>query len=92
MLELNFIEEYLKETVHAIKSLVKIKRVITVKSIRRVNNIKSSNRSKIHFIWRALHSLVGDNHLKFVNGNSPKIYELTSSGEEFIANFHTIIE
>ena len=49
MLELNFIEEYLKETVHAIKSLVKNKKVITVKSVRKVNNIKSSNRSKIEF-------------------------------------------
>ena len=87
MLELNFIEEYLKETVHAIKSLVKNKKVITVKSVRGVNNIKSSNRSKIHFIWRALDRLVEKDYLKHINDDSPKIYKLTSLGEKFIDKF-----
>ena len=84
----NFIETNLKETVQAIKYLAKNKGVITVKSIRGVNKIKSSNRSKINFIWRALDRLAWDNHLKLINDSSPKIYKLTSSGKEYINNFN----
>lgn len=50
--------------------------IITVKSIRRRNNIKSSDRSKINFIWRDLVFLEKNGFIEIDNNNSPKRYNL----------------
>lgn len=84
---MNFFKINLEETIRAINYLTKKDGIITVEKIRQVNNIKSSNRSKVNFIWRALDHLVTKDALEYVNKNSPKIYKLTSSGKNYIDNF-----
>ena len=45
----------LSDTVEAVNKLIESNvRLVNTKKIRRCFNIKSSNRSKINFIWRAL--------------------------------------
>ncbi len=85
---MNFYQINLEETIRAIGCLAKKNGIITVRKIRRENNIKPSNRSKINFIWRALKDLVTQNVLKCINRNSPIMYRLTSSGKNFITNFN----
>ncbi len=70
---MNFFIENLKETVYGIN---KINGEITVKKIRIVNDIKSTNRSKINFIWRALEYLVKQDVLRINGAKSPKSYYL----------------
>jgi len=52
----DFFIKYLSETVEAIDKMDN--GIITVKKIRTFQNIKSSNRSRINFIWRSLAYLV----------------------------------
>ncbi len=89
---MNFLKINLAETVQAIKDLVKRNVRITVEMIRLFHEIKSSNRSKINFIWRNLKYLATRNVIKCINRNSPKIYELTTRGKEYIKNFDLKIE
>ena len=84
---MNFFKSNLEDTVRAIKDLVKKNRRITVQKIRQFHEIKSSNRSKINFIWRSLKHLTAQNVLKCIIRKSPKIYELTPQGKEYINNF-----
>lgn len=50
--------------------------IITVKSIRRRNDIESSDRSKINFIWRNLEFLEKNGFIKIHNNKLPKRYKL----------------
>lgn len=84
---MNFFKRNLEDTIHAIKDLVKTNRRITVQNIRLFHEIKSSNRSKINFIWRSLEYLAEQKCLKCIDRNSPKIYELTPQGKEDIYKF-----
>ena len=74
---MNFFEKNLAETLEAINKLIDNNiREVNVKRIRRCNNITSSNRSKINFIWRALHHLE-ELHVLEKNGvNKPQTYKI----------------
>ncbi|KKL58948.1 hypothetical protein LCGC14_2220250 [marine sediment metagenome] len=89
---MNIFQSNLEKTVKAINYLVKKKVRITVEKIRQFHDIKSSNRSKVNFIWRGLAYLNNQNVLKCISKNSPKIYELTPQGKEYIENFDLKIE
>ena len=52
---MDFFLNNLKDTLGAINKLMDNNiTLVNTKRIRRCNNIKSSNRSKINFIWRSL--------------------------------------
>ena len=69
--------ENLKETVEAINKLIASNiNIVNTKRIRRCNNIKSSNRSKINFIWRALKCLEEEGILTLNGITNPKTYKI----------------
>ena len=70
---MDFFIKYLGETVEAIGKLDN--GIITVRKIRRVQNITSSNRSRINFIWRSLSYLVERNVLEENGSQHPKSYK-----------------
>lgn len=74
---MDFFQKNLKETVEAINKLIDNNiTIVNAKRIRRCNNIKSSNRSKINFIWRALKYLE-DHGILTLNGiTNPKTYKI----------------
>jgi len=76
---MDFFSRNLKETMEAINKLIDNNiNLVTTKSIRRCNNVKASNRSKINFIWRSLNYLEKEGILE-VNGTySPKSYKIKS--------------
>jgi len=69
----DFFVKYLSETVEAINKIDN--GTITVKKIRAFQNIKSSNRSRINFIWRSLSYLVEKGILEENGSQSPKSYK-----------------
>jgi len=75
---MDFFIENLKETIYGIN---KINGEISVKKIRIINDIKSTNRSKINFIWRSLDYLVKQNILRINGTRNPKLYYLIKKGE-----------
>jgi hypothetical protein len=69
----------MRETLHAINKLIDNHvNVVNTKRIRRCNNIKSSNRSKINFIWRSLNYLEKEGILEINGSYSPKSYKIKS--------------
>lgn len=67
----------LKETLEAINKLMdKNISIVNTKRIRRCFNIKSSNRSKINFIWRTLKYLEGEGILRKNGITNPKTYKI----------------
>jgi len=77
---MDFFLEHLRETLEAINKLIdnKIYRVDT-KRIRRCNNIKSSDRSKINFIWRSLEYLKVEGILEINGSYHPKTYNIKAN-------------
>jgi len=77
---MDFFLEYLRETLEAINKLIdnKVYRVDT-KRIRRCNNVKSSDRSKINFIWRSLEYLKVEGILEINGSYHPKTYNIKAS-------------
>ncbi|MBN2155983.1 MAG: hypothetical protein JW776_08070 [Candidatus Lokiarchaeota archaeon] len=72
-----YYNKILKECVEAINKCVdKNYTDITVKRIRKCNDIPSSDRSRIHFISRALEDLKTQGHLQLIGRNSPKVYKI----------------
>ncbi|NVM35468.1 MAG: hypothetical protein HWN81_07720 [Candidatus Lokiarchaeota archaeon] len=75
---MDFFLNNLKETLEAINKLIDNNvNIVNTKRIRRCNNIKSSNRSKINFIWRALRYLEEEGILTPNGINNPKTYKIT---------------
>jgi len=73
---MDFFLKNLRETLSAVNKLIEGNiYVVNTKRVRRCNNIKSSNRSKINFIWRSLAFLEEQNILE-LNGKSNPKYEL----------------
>ena len=70
---MDFFIKYLSETVEAISKLNN--GTITVRKIRQVQNISSSNRSRINFIWRSLSYLVEKGILEENGSQHPKSYK-----------------
>ncbi len=70
----------LKDTLEAINKLIENNvNIVNTKRIRRCYNIKSSNRSKINFIWRALKTLEEEGILTLNGVTNPKTYKIISS-------------
>ena len=74
---MDFFMKYLEETLEAVNSYIE-KNVNTIytKSIRNYHGIKSSNRSKINFIWRSLNYLESQGILRVNGTTTPKKYEI----------------
>jgi len=76
---MDFFSRNLRETMEAINKLIDNNiSLVTTKSIRRCNNIKASNRSKINFIWRSLNYLEKEGILEMNGTYSPKSYKIKS--------------
>jgi hypothetical protein len=74
---MDFFLKNLRETLDAINKLIDNNvTVVNTKRIRRCNNIKSSNRSKINFIWRSLDYLEKEGILEINGSFSPKTYKI----------------
>jgi len=74
---MDFFLKNLRETLQAINKLIDNNvNIVNTKRIRRCNNIKSSNRSKINFIWRSLDFLEKEGILEINGSYSPKTYKI----------------
>ena len=87
---MDFFFKNLKETLEAINKLIEANvNIVNTKRIRRCNNIKSSNRSKINFIWRTLTYLEQEGLLELNGVLNPKSYKIKANKpinvEEFIS-------
>lgn len=67
----------LSDTIEAVNKLIDSNvNIVNTKKIRRCFNIKSSNRSKINFIWRALKILEEEGILALNGISNPKTYKI----------------
>jgi hypothetical protein len=74
---MDFFLKNLKDTVEALNKLIESNvNIVNTKKIRRCFNIKSSNRSKINFIWRALKILEEEGILALNGVTNPKTYKI----------------
>jgi len=74
---MDFFIKYLTETIEAINNYIeKNINIIYSKSIRTYHGIKSSDRSKINFIWRSLSYLESQEILRVNGATSPKRYKI----------------
>ncbi|MFW9999549.1 MAG: hypothetical protein ACFE9Q_06700 [Candidatus Hodarchaeota archaeon] len=77
---MDFFLDNLKETIEAINKLIDNNvNLVNTKRIRRCYNIKSSNRSKINFIWRSLKCLEEEGILTLNGITNPKTYKILSN-------------
>ncbi|MFO8017978.1 MAG: hypothetical protein R6U96_05040 [Promethearchaeia archaeon] len=75
---MDFFIKNVKETLEAINKLIDNNiYTVTTKRVRRCNDIKSSNRSKINFIWRSLKYLEKENVLERNGKSKPLTYKIT---------------
>ncbi|MFX1377054.1 MAG: hypothetical protein ACFFA0_14710 [Promethearchaeota archaeon] len=78
----------LKDTLDAINKLIENNvYIVNTKRIRRCFNIKSSNRSKINFIWRSLKFLEEEGILTLNGITNPKTYKILSDQKINIDEF-----
>ncbi len=82
---MDFFKENLREVLEAINKLIdnNINQVNT-KRIRRCNNVKASDRSKINFIWRSLNCLERKGILEKNGISKPKMYRIKDIKKEKI--------
>ena len=77
---MDFFRKNLKDTIEAINKLIENNvTIVNTKRIRRCYNIKSSNRSKINFIWRALKFLEEEGILTLNGVSNPKTYKILTN-------------
>ena len=90
---MDFFLDNLKETLDAINKLIDNNiTIVNTKRIRRCYNIKSSNRSKINFIWRALKYLEEQGILTLNGITNPKTYKIISNEKIDVEEVLTQIE
>jgi hypothetical protein len=87
---MDFFLKNLRETLEAINKLIDNNvNIVNCKRIRRCNSIKSSDRSKINFIWRSLNYLEKEGVLEINGIVKPKTYKIANKEkinvEEFIS-------
>jgi hypothetical protein len=83
----------LKDTLDAINKLIDNNiYIVNTKRIRRCFNIKSSNRSKINFIWRSLKFLEQEGILTLNGITNPKTYKILTDQKIDITKFLNQIE
>ena len=91
---MDFFLKNVEETLKAINKLIDNKVfIVSTKRVRRCNNIRSSNRSKINFIWRALKFLAEESPILERNGHSqPTTYKIQSKDQIKIEEFLSQLE
>ena len=73
----NHFEKYLKFTIEGINKLIEDKsHFVDTKTIRKINDIKSSERSKTNFIWRSLKILYSQSYLENNGYSNPRRYKI----------------
>jgi len=71
----NYNKKHLNETIKALNTLIEEgRRYVDTKTIRRINEISSSDHSRINFIWRSLKNLKEEGYLEVNGRKSPKLY------------------
>jgi hypothetical protein len=90
---MDFFMKNLSDTVEAVNKLIESNvRLVNTKKIRRCFNIKSSNRSKINFIWRALKILEKEGILALNGVTNPKTYKILTDQKIEVEKFLSQIE
>jgi len=90
---MDFFLNNLKDTLDAINKLIDNNvYIVNTKRIRRCFNIKSSDRSKINFIWRSLKFLEEEGILALNGITNPKTYKISSEQKIDIDKFLNRIE
>ncbi len=90
---MDFFLKNLRETLEAINKLIDNNvNMVNTKRIRRFNKIKSSDRSKINFIWRSLAYLEENGVLEMNGAIKPKCYKIKSNSKIDVDNFISNIE
>jgi len=85
---MDFFLKNLKETLEAINKLIDANvNIVNTKKIRRCNNIKSGNRSKINFILRTLKYLEKEGLLELNGILNPKTYRIKANQHINIEQF-----
>ena len=83
--------QYLHDVINAINYFIEKKgSIIDTKRIRNYYKIKSSNRSKINFIWRFLDFLESNGYIELFHEN-PKLYRIPQSKIDFKEVFNNFI-
>ena len=84
-------KQYLHDVINAINYFIEKKgTIIDTKRIRNYYKIKSSNRSKINFIWRFLDFLESNGYIELVHEN-PKLYRIPQAQIDFKEVFNNFI-
>lgn len=73
-----FFETFLLQIAQSINEKFNLGAILEVKHLRKVMEIKSSDRSKIIFLARALQKLNDFGFLEYMGRNSPKKFKVTS--------------
>ncbi len=90
---MDFFKKNLKDTLEALNKLIDNNvNIVNTKRIRRCNNIKSSNRSKINFIWRSLKFLEEEGILTINGIVNPKTYKITTNQKIDIKDFFSQLD
>ena len=90
---MDFFIKNLRETVEALNKLIESNvHIVNTKKIRRYYNIKSSNRSKINFIWRTLKVLEEEGILALNGITNPKTYKILIDKKIVVEKFLSEIE
>ncbi|MFX1481020.1 MAG: hypothetical protein ACFFCI_23305 [Promethearchaeota archaeon] len=85
---MDFFKKNLKETVEAINKLIENNvNIVNTKRIRKCNKIRSSDRSKINFIWRSLKFLEKEGILTMNGITNPKTYKIISEEKIDVQKF-----
>jgi hypothetical protein len=90
---MDFFLKNLRETIEAINKLIDNNvNIVNTKRIRRCNKIKSSDRSKINFIWRSLDCLAEEGILEINGTYSPKTYKIKPNEKLDVESLVSTIE
>jgi len=90
---MDFFLKNLKDTLEAINKLIENNvYIVNTKRIRRCYNIKSSNRSKINFIWRSLNYLEKQGILMLNGTTNPKTYKINTDEKIDVKEFLSQID
>jgi len=85
---MDFFLKNLEETLGAINKLIDNNiPVVNTKSVRRCNKVKSTDRSKINFIWRTLEYLESKGTLAYNGKVKPKSYKIVATKKIDIPEF-----
>ncbi len=90
---MDFFVKNLRDTLEAINKLIENNvYAVNTKRVRRCNHIKSSNRSKINFIWRALKFLEQQGVLAKNGIDDPTTYKIALKEKLDIEEFLKKVE